>query len=75
PLWLGSHVGMHMTDFRVVRASEGTVLLVVSRERKPGRYAVSVWSWGSFGPTFSRYLARDLGRPEAERILSSLPEG
>jgi|GEM_PF-1306782 len=60
PLWLGSHIGGLMEDFRIAATPSGPRIVAVTREIERSRYAVAIWKWSRFGPVFDSYAARRL---------------
>ena len=64
PLWLGSRLGGQLCDFRFV---DGKVRSLEATN--DGRYTVAEYQWSGFGFAFSRYLTKNVGQEEAQRVL------
>jgi hypothetical protein len=72
PLWLGSHLGGMMEDFRLIHTDSGPRILAVVREAQPSRYYIAVWKWSRFGPVFERYAARFLSLQAAMNLCTEI---
>lgn len=69
PLWMGSHLGGILQDFRYIDqkgGDNGRMGLIRSLQTTAsGRYVVADYRWQGFGMGFERFIVKGTGRDEA----------
>ena len=68
PLWLGSHVGQPLVDFRIVAGEERNWIRTIEREQS-GKYLLAEYRWQGFGLAFQRYIEREISWNNAHTIF------
>ena len=75
PMWMGSHLGGILQDFRFIDqkgGDNGQMGLIRSLQTTPrGLYVVADYRWQGFGMGFERFLVKAVGREEALKAFNS----
>jgi hypothetical protein len=67
PLWLGSRVGQPLEDFRL--RGNPAIVRTIEREQN-GTYLVAEYRYKGFGLEFEKYIKKEIGLKEAQRLLN-----
>jgi len=68
PLWLGSSLSHPLEDFTIIPGDSSTIIRSMEIESS-GRFLIAEYEWFGFGPSFRRYLHRELSRDKAAELL------
>lgn len=75
PMWMGSHLGGILQDFRFIDqkgGDNGQMGLIRSLQTTTsGLYVVADYRWQGFGMGFERFLVKAVGREEALKAFNS----
>ena len=75
PMWMGSHLGGILQDFRFIDqkgGDNGQMGLIRSLQTATsGLYVVADYRWQGFGMGFERFLVKAVGREEALKAFNS----
>lgn len=75
PMWMGSHLGGILQDFRFIDqkgGDNGQMGLIRSLQTTTsGLYVVADYRWQGFGMGFERFLVKAVGRKEALKAFNS----
>lgn len=69
PLWLGTHVGMELQDFRIIEGDGKSVIRTLETDEE-GLFYVGRYRWAGFGPGWLSYPGERLKRHEALRTFA-----
>ncbi len=65
PLWLGSHLGATLVDFRFVN---GRIRALQTDEH--GHYSVANYQWKDFGPVFTDFIVENTNKKSAIKLFN-----
>ena len=75
PMWMGSHLGGILQDFRFIDqkgGDNGQMGLIRSLQTTTsGKYVVADYRWQGFGMGFERFIVKAVGRDEAVKAFNS----